>query len=189
MDTGNQLPLLPSFPPPMCLVHVMVQVLHLLERVIHTQTTLFPAEVRPFAIWVLLAHPSMFPNALLDSISLVTVREEEGFIRLWSPCTMCHLLVLLQDGLASIGLLADITFMPLSLLTGLLMLSQHLPGGQRLMTLAAWIPSTLVHIHVPPHPMHYFENLVTNRVLLLIPAHSGQGVRNSLTWSTCSSWS
>ena len=131
----------------------------------------------------------MFPHALLDPISLVTVRTEESFIRLWSPCTMCHLLVLLQDGWTSIGLLADITLMPLSLLTGLLMLPQHLPGRQRLVALATWVPCALVHIHMPPHPVCCFENLMANGALLLIPAHSGQGVGHSLIWSTCSSWS
>ena len=64
----------------------------------------------------------MLPHVLLHPVSLVTMRAEESFIRLWSSCAMCHLLVLLQDGLTSIGLLADITVMSLPLLTGLLML-------------------------------------------------------------------
>ena len=95
---------------------------HLLKRVTSTWTALYMVEVWPFAIWILLTHPSMLPHALLHPISLVTVRAEESLIRLWSPNAMCHLLVLFQDGSTSIGPLADIAVIPLPLFTGLLML-------------------------------------------------------------------
>ena len=128
MEIGDQLPSLPSFLPPMCPVHVMIQVLHLLERVIHLWTPLYLAKVGPLVVGVLLTNTSMFMHALPHPVLFVAMRAEESFIWLWSIWTMRHPLVLFKDGLAGIRLVAHITFMPLALLTGLLMLPQHLSG-------------------------------------------------------------
>ena len=83
-------------------VHVMIQVFHLLERVISLWTPLYSAKVGPLAVGVLLTHPGMLPHALFHPISLVAVRAEESLIRLWSICTMRHPLVLFEDGLVGI---------------------------------------------------------------------------------------
>ena len=109
-------------------VHVMIQVLHLLERVIGLWTPLYSAKIGPLMVWVLLTDTSMFMHALLHPVLFVAMRTEESLIKLWSIWTMRHPLVLFKDGQTCIQLVAHITLMPLALLTGLLMLAQHLSG-------------------------------------------------------------
>ena len=101
--------------------------------------------------------------------------------------SMGHLFVLFQDGQTSIQLVTHLAFMPFALLAGLLMLLQHLLGGQRFKTLAARVSHTLMHIHVPPHPVCSFKHLVAHRTFGVISTHSRQAVRYGLCGGTSSS--
>ena len=74
--------------------------------------------------------------------------------------------------------------MPFALLAGLLMLPQHLPGGQRFMTFAARVSHTLMHIHVLPHPVCCFKYLVAYRTFGVISTHSRQAVGHGLCGGT-----
>ena len=77
--------------------------------------------------------------------------------------------------------------MSLALLAGLLVLPQHLSGKQRFVAFTTWVAHTLMHIHVLPHPVCCFEDLMAHRTLLIIPTHCRQGVGHSLSWCASSS--